>query len=170
MYLVLCRNMLKSVHTVPDGIRGESPQRWFATKMLINLSLGLSPLNPEGRKVWWIDCSFLPVPDEFMYNPVTRSYGEPHKRPEILNSTVEFIASSDYMVSHLKVCRAQEELAAPQRTHSTSIEPASQSVIKDSTHCITSINTYLFLISPKFVSSIEKLYLLSFVVMKWKRI
>lgn len=39
------------------------------------------------------------VPDEFMYNPVTRSYGEPHKRPEVQNSTVEFIASSDYMVS-----------------------------------------------------------------------
>ena len=38
-----------------------------------------------------------------MYNPVTRSYGEPHKRPEILNSTVEFIASSDYMVSPLRV-------------------------------------------------------------------
>ncbi|KAI4883383.1 hypothetical protein NFI96_024742, partial [Prochilodus magdalenae] len=37
------------------------------------------------------------VPDEFMYNPVTRSYGEPHKRPEVQNSTVEFIASSDYM-------------------------------------------------------------------------
>lgn len=49
--------------------------------------------------------SFLPVPvpDEFMYNPVTRSYGEPHKRPEVQNATVEFIASSDYMVkcSHL---------------------------------------------------------------------
>lgn len=41
----------------------------------------------------------LAVPDEFMYNPVTRSYGEPHKRPEVQNSTVEFIASSDYMVS-----------------------------------------------------------------------
>ena len=39
-----------------------------------------------------------PVPDEFMYNPVTRSYGEPHKRPEVQNATVEFIASSDYMV------------------------------------------------------------------------
>lgn len=36
-----------------------------------------------------------------MYNPVTRSYGEPHKRPEVQNSTVEFIASSDYMVSSL---------------------------------------------------------------------
>ncbi|EPY78059.1 hypothetical protein CB1_001130003 [Camelus ferus] len=38
------------------------------------------------------------VPEEFMYNPITRSYGEPHKRPEVQNSTVEFIASSDYMV------------------------------------------------------------------------
>ncbi|XP_069834618.1 protein transport protein Sec24B isoform X2 [Dendropsophus ebraccatus] len=38
------------------------------------------------------------VPEEFMYNPVTRSYGEPHKRPEVLNSSVEFIASSDYML------------------------------------------------------------------------
>ncbi|XP_053556160.1 protein transport protein Sec24B [Bombina bombina] len=38
------------------------------------------------------------VPEEFMYNPVTRSYGEPHKRPEIQNSSVEFVASSDYML------------------------------------------------------------------------
>ncbi|KFQ33178.1 Protein transport protein Sec24B, partial [Mesitornis unicolor] len=37
------------------------------------------------------------VPEEFMYNPLTRCYGEPHKRPEVQNSTVEFIASSDYM-------------------------------------------------------------------------
>ncbi|TSK87426.1 Protein transport protein Sec24B [Bagarius yarrelli] len=38
------------------------------------------------------------VPDEFMYNPVTRTMGEPHKRPEVQNATVEFIASSDYML------------------------------------------------------------------------
>ncbi|XP_010639905.1 protein transport protein Sec24B, partial [Fukomys damarensis] len=38
------------------------------------------------------------VPEEFMYNPLTRSYGEPHKRPEVQNPTVEFIASSDYML------------------------------------------------------------------------
>ncbi|XP_043917273.1 protein transport protein Sec24B-like isoform X2 [Protopterus annectens] len=38
------------------------------------------------------------VPEEFMYNPLTRSYGEPHKRPEVQNATVEFIASSDYML------------------------------------------------------------------------
>jgi len=44
---------------------------------------------------------FRSVPDEFMYNPVTRSYGDPQKRPEVQNATVEFIASSDYMVSRL---------------------------------------------------------------------
>lgn len=33
-----------------------------------------------------------------MYNPLTRSYGEPQKRPEVQNATVEFIASSDYML------------------------------------------------------------------------
>ncbi|CAN0140726.1 unnamed protein product [Lampetra planeri] len=38
------------------------------------------------------------APEEFMYNPVTRSYGEPQKRPEVLNSTVEFIAPSEYML------------------------------------------------------------------------
>lgn len=45
----------------------------------------------------WIP-NFHLVPEEFMYNPLTRSYGEPHKRPEVQNSTVEFIASSDYML------------------------------------------------------------------------
>lgn len=40
----------------------------------------------------------LAVPEEFMYNPVSRSYGEPHKRPEVQNATIEFIASSEYMV------------------------------------------------------------------------
>lgn len=48
--------------------------------------------------LYWIPNSYL-VPEEFMYNPLTRSYGEPHKRPEVQNSTVEFIASSDYMVT-----------------------------------------------------------------------
>ncbi|KAK1787961.1 hypothetical protein P4O66_016438 [Electrophorus voltai] len=37
------------------------------------------------------------VPEEFMYNPVSRSYGEPHKRPEVQNATIEFIAPSEYM-------------------------------------------------------------------------
>ncbi|KAJ6667958.1 hypothetical protein lerEdw1_016279 [Lerista edwardsae] len=38
------------------------------------------------------------VPEEFMYNPVTRVYGEPHKRPEVQNATIEFMAPSEYMV------------------------------------------------------------------------
>ncbi|KPP79102.1 protein transport protein Sec24A-like [Scleropages formosus] len=38
------------------------------------------------------------VPEEFMYNPVTRSYGEPHKRPEVQSPTIEFIAPSEYML------------------------------------------------------------------------
>uniref|UniRef100_A0A8C6X5L3 SEC24 homolog A, COPII coat complex component n=1 Tax=Naja naja TaxID=35670 RepID=A0A8C6X5L3_NAJNA len=38
------------------------------------------------------------VPEEFMYNPVTRVYGEPHKRPEVQNATIEFMAPSEYML------------------------------------------------------------------------
>uniref|UniRef100_A0A672ZZG2 SEC24 homolog A, COPII coat complex component n=1 Tax=Sphaeramia orbicularis TaxID=375764 RepID=A0A672ZZG2_9TELE len=38
------------------------------------------------------------VPEEFMYNPVSRAYGEPHKRPEVQNATIEFIAPSEYML------------------------------------------------------------------------
>ncbi|XP_078576784.1 protein transport protein Sec24A-like isoform X4 [Branchiostoma floridae x Branchiostoma japonicum] len=38
------------------------------------------------------------LPEEFMYNPLTKSYGEPHKRPEVQNSTIEFIAPSEYML------------------------------------------------------------------------
>lgn len=41
----------------------------------------------------------LSVPEEFMYNPVSRSYGTPHKRPEVQNATIEFIAPSEYMVT-----------------------------------------------------------------------
>ncbi len=33
-----------------------------------------------------------------MYNPVSRSYGAPHKRPEVQSATIEFIAPSEYMV------------------------------------------------------------------------
>nr|DBA28876.1 TPA: hypothetical protein GDO54_009165 [Pyxicephalus adspersus] len=59
------------------------------------------------------------VPEEFMYNPVTRSYGEPHKRSEVLSSSVEFVASSDYMVRHghfvtVHFYSLQEGLSQPQ--------------------------------------------------------
>lgn len=41
------------------------------------------------------------VPDEFNYDPVSKTYGEPHRRPEIRSATIEFIAPSEYMVSDM---------------------------------------------------------------------
>ncbi|XP_035211322.1 protein transport protein Sec24A-like isoform X2 [Stegodyphus dumicola] len=38
------------------------------------------------------------LPEEFLYDPATRSYGDPARRPEIKNATIEFIAPSDYML------------------------------------------------------------------------
>uniref|UniRef100_A0A915L664 Protein transport protein Sec24B n=1 Tax=Romanomermis culicivorax TaxID=13658 RepID=A0A915L664_ROMCU len=38
------------------------------------------------------------LPDEFHYDPASKSYGDARRRPEIKNATVEFIAPSEYMV------------------------------------------------------------------------
>jgi len=38
------------------------------------------------------------LPDEFNYDPVSRTYGEPQRRPEIKSATIEFIAPSEYML------------------------------------------------------------------------
>nr|VZI24303.1 unnamed protein product [Spirometra erinaceieuropaei] len=38
------------------------------------------------------------IPDEFFYDPASRSYGDPSRRPEITSPTVEFIAPSEYML------------------------------------------------------------------------
>ncbi|KAG8200765.1 hypothetical protein JTE90_006348 [Oedothorax gibbosus] len=38
------------------------------------------------------------LPEEFLYDPSSKSYGEPSRRPEIKNATIEFIAPSDYML------------------------------------------------------------------------
>ncbi|XP_042901312.1 protein transport protein Sec24A isoform X2 [Parasteatoda tepidariorum] len=38
------------------------------------------------------------LPEEFLYDPATRSYGDPARRPEIKNATIEYIAPSDYML------------------------------------------------------------------------
>uniref|UniRef100_A0A8C4QFP4 Uncharacterized protein n=1 Tax=Eptatretus burgeri TaxID=7764 RepID=A0A8C4QFP4_EPTBU len=38
------------------------------------------------------------IPDDFVFNPVTHSYGNPLERPEIQYSTIEFIAPAEYMV------------------------------------------------------------------------
>jgi hypothetical protein len=38
------------------------------------------------------------VPDEFSFDPVSKTYGDPQRRPEIRSATIEFIAPSEYMV------------------------------------------------------------------------
>lgn len=38
------------------------------------------------------------VPEEFYYDPSTRTYGDPSRRPEIRSATVEFVAPSEYML------------------------------------------------------------------------
>ncbi|KAM3961962.1 LOW QUALITY PROTEIN: protein transport protein Sec24AB [Aphomia sociella] len=38
------------------------------------------------------------LPEEFQYDPVSKSYGDPSRRPEIKSATIEFIAPSEYML------------------------------------------------------------------------
>ncbi|XP_024892306.1 protein transport protein Sec24A isoform X1 [Temnothorax curvispinosus] len=38
------------------------------------------------------------LPEEFHFDPVTKSYGDPSRRPEVRTGTIEFIAPSEYMV------------------------------------------------------------------------
>jgi hypothetical protein len=38
------------------------------------------------------------VPEEFLYDPVSKSYGDPSRRPECKSATIEFIAPSEYML------------------------------------------------------------------------
>ncbi|KAK7603574.1 hypothetical protein V9T40_003573 [Parthenolecanium corni] len=38
------------------------------------------------------------LPDDFRYNPSTKMHDDPMRRPEVKNATIEFIASSEYMV------------------------------------------------------------------------
>uniref|UniRef100_A0A182ILW7 Uncharacterized protein n=1 Tax=Anopheles atroparvus TaxID=41427 RepID=A0A182ILW7_ANOAO len=38
------------------------------------------------------------LPEEFQYDPLTKTYGDPTRRPEIKSSTIEFIAPSEYML------------------------------------------------------------------------
>nr|MBE5727130.1 Sec24AB ortholog [Cucujiformia] len=37
-------------------------------------------------------------PEEFHYDPVSKSYGDPSRRPEIRSSTIEYIAPAEYML------------------------------------------------------------------------
>lgn len=38
------------------------------------------------------------VPEEFSYDPETKTFGDPTRRPEIKQSTIEYIAPNEYMV------------------------------------------------------------------------
>lgn len=38
------------------------------------------------------------LPEDFSWDPVTKSYGEPQRRPEIRQATIEFIAPGEYML------------------------------------------------------------------------
>lgn len=38
------------------------------------------------------------LPEEFLYDPVSKTYGDPSRRPECKSSTIEFIAPSEYML------------------------------------------------------------------------
>lgn len=38
------------------------------------------------------------MPEEFQYDPVSKSYGDPTRRPEIKSATIEFIAPGEYML------------------------------------------------------------------------
>merc|ERR1719336_2496426 len=38
------------------------------------------------------------LPEEFLYDPVSKSYGDPERRPECKSATIEFIAPSEYML------------------------------------------------------------------------
>nr|CAB3265935.1 protein transport protein Sec24A [Phallusia mammillata] len=38
------------------------------------------------------------TPEEFLHHPVTKTYGQPHTRPECTNATIEFIAPQEYML------------------------------------------------------------------------
>ena len=37
------------------------------------------------------------VPQEFLFDPVTKTYGDPSRRPEVRFGTVEYTATADYM-------------------------------------------------------------------------
>ena len=41
---------------------------------------------------------FFIVPEEFLWDPQTKSFGDPARRPELQETTIEYIAPTEYMV------------------------------------------------------------------------
>lgn len=61
-------------------------------------------INPfvvfKGERRWECNLCFRvnELPEEFQYDPVTRTYGDPSRRPEVREATIEFIAPQEYML------------------------------------------------------------------------
>lgn len=52
------------------------------------------------RQKWKCNICFRinALPEDFMFDPSSRKYGDPERRPEVRHATVEFIAPSEYML------------------------------------------------------------------------
>ncbi|XP_076298607.1 protein transport protein Sec24AB [Lasioglossum baleicum] len=74
--LLQCRNVLPSEKVEPPKIKLH--QEYLE-------SINCSPEINE-------------LPEEFQFDPVTNTYGDPSRRPEVKTSTIEFIAPSEYML------------------------------------------------------------------------
>ncbi|CAL4072677.1 unnamed protein product [Meganyctiphanes norvegica] len=61
-------------------------------------------INPfvvfKGDRRWECNLCFRvnELPEEFQYDPVSRTYGDPSRRPEVREATIEFIAPQEYML------------------------------------------------------------------------
>ncbi|KAK3873886.1 hypothetical protein Pcinc_021127 [Petrolisthes cinctipes] len=61
-------------------------------------------INPyvvfKGERRWECNLCFRvnELPEEFQYDPVSKTYGEPSRRPEVKETTIEFIAPQEYML------------------------------------------------------------------------
>ena len=61
-------------------------------------------INPfvvfRGDKRWECNLCFRinDLPDEFQYDPVSQTYGDPSRRPEVKEATIEYVAPSEYML------------------------------------------------------------------------
>uniref|UniRef100_A0AAF5PHW3 Sec23/Sec24 trunk domain-containing protein n=1 Tax=Wuchereria bancrofti TaxID=6293 RepID=A0AAF5PHW3_WUCBA len=69
------------------------------------------------------------LPDDFNWDPATKSFGEPTHRPEIKNATVEFIAPSEYMVMRSSV-QSDAVLRPPQPAVYVFVMDVSQDAIE----------------------------------------
>lgn len=107
-----CRTYINPFVTFTDSRRWRCPMCFRVNEgmhcNLLSISVQLSVivirLSSDCLSFLWAQNPFVfvLVPEEFCFDPVTRQYGDPSKRPEVRNATVEFIAPSEYMVISLK--------------------------------------------------------------------